>query len=132
MMYSPKTKPYPIGREHPRKQLPDCTKIRCPLSMLDHRVHFLINKFSDLDNAANHACLAVRKNMNPGKEIFTSNSFNSSKMNLGIFTCNLINRSHCLEGRIDDALQLYNYLLDHTPSLDHKIYDLLTKALVNA
>ncbi|KAJ4900034.1 Pentatricopeptide repeat-containing protein [Raphanus sativus] len=153
MMHSPKTKPYPIGRDHSRKQLPDCTKIRCPSSMLDHRVHFLINEVSDLDSAANHARLAVRKRMNPEKALFTCNAiisamfaagrsgdafdlfdffFNESKMKPDIAACNLIIKSHCEEGRLDNALGLYNHLLRHPPSPNHKTYDLLTEALVDA
>lgn len=51
-----------------------CTNVRCPLSMLGHRVHFLINEVSDLDSAANHARLAVRKRLNPEKALFTCNA----------------------------------------------------------
>ncbi|KAG2243746.1 hypothetical protein Bca52824_094407 [Brassica carinata] len=99
MMYSPKTKPYPIGRDHPRKQLPDCTKIRCPLSMLDHRVHFLINEVSDLDSAANHARLAVSKRMNPEK---------------ALFTCNAIIGAMFAAGRSGDAFDLFNFFFNES------------------
>ncbi|KAF3594469.1 hypothetical protein DY000_02026720 [Brassica cretica] len=133
-----------------RKQLPDCTNIRCPLSMLDHRVRFLINEVSDLDTAANHARLALNKRMNPEKAISTCNAiigamfaagrsgdafdlfhffFNEYKMKPDIAACNLIIKSHCEEGRLDDALRLYNHLLGHPPSPNHKTYDLSTKAL---
>ncbi|CDY09648.1 BnaC07g34130D [Brassica napus] len=107
-----------------------CTNVRCPLSMLGHRVHFLINEVSDLDSAANHARLAVRKRLNPEKALFTCNAMLLIKPDIA--ACNLIIKSHCEEGRLDNALRLYNHLLRHPPSPNHKTYDLLTKALVDA
>ncbi|CAN7081094.1 unnamed protein product [Brassica oleracea var. botrytis] len=58
--------------------------------------------------------------------------FNESKIKPDVAACNLIIKSHCEEGRLDDALRLYNHLLRHPPSPNHKTYDLLTKALVDA
>ncbi|KAL0659230.1 hypothetical protein Bca4012_079815 [Brassica carinata] len=58
--------------------------------------------------------------------------FNESKIKPDVDACNLIIKSHCEEGRLDDALRLYNHLLRHPPSPNHKTYDLLTKALVDA
>ena len=56
-------------------------------------------------------------------------------MKPNISSCNLIIKSHCEHGRLDDALRLYTHLSSSentTPSPDHKTYDLLTKALVDA
>ncbi|CAL9225682.1 unnamed protein product [Arabidopsis halleri] len=60
--------------------------------------------------------------------------FNKSKMKPNIASCNFIIKSHCDQGRLDDALRLYSHLLssDHTPSPDHNTYDHLTKAMVDA
>ncbi|CAA7055366.1 unnamed protein product [Microthlaspi erraticum] len=149
----PTSKPYPVGRDHPRKQRQDCTNIRGPLSLLQSRVRFLIHDVSDLDIAAKHARSVVRKR-NPERAISTCKAiigamcdngrsgdaldlfdffFNEFKMKPDIATCNLIVKSHCEQSRLNDALELYNHLSSyHTPSPDHKTYDLLTKALVDA
>ncbi|CAH8345717.1 unnamed protein product [Eruca vesicaria subsp. sativa] len=108
-----------------------------------------------IDTAAKHDLLAARKKIFPKEAISISKAiisamcnagqsgdpldlfdffFNESKMKPDISTCNLIIKSHCEEGRLEDALRLYNHLISMTtttPSPDHKTYDLLTKALVD-
>ncbi|WZY73573.1 hypothetical protein YC2023_005813 [Brassica napus] len=154
MSSSPKL--YPVGRDHPRPE--DRITILGGPSALLGRVKFLIDDIVDLDVAAKHArrAAAWKKRMEPHRAIETCNAiigamcdagrsgdaidlfdffFNKSKMKPNISSCNLIIKSHCEHGRLDDALRLYTHLSSSentTPSPDHKTYDLLTKALVDA
>ncbi|XP_010451452.1 PREDICTED: pentatricopeptide repeat-containing protein At3g60980, mitochondrial-like [Camelina sativa] len=148
MMFS--SKPYPIGRDLPLKQRPT---FRGPSSSLLSRVRFLINDISDLDVAAKHARLAARKKMNPEIATLISKTIigamcnagrsddaldlfdlflNKSKIKPDIACCNFIIKSHCEQGRLDEALGIYSHLLSNKPSPDHNTYDILTKAMVDA
>ncbi|WZZ29052.1 pentatricopeptide repeat-containing protein At3g60980, mitochondrial-like [Brassica napus] len=155
-MMSSSPKLYPVGRDHPRPE--DRITILGGPSALLGRVKFLIDDIVDLDVAANHArrAAAWKKRMAPHRAIETCNAiigamcdagrsgdaidlfdffFNKSEMKPNISSCNLIIKSHCEHGRLDDALRLYTHLSSSentTPSPDHKTYDLLTKALVDA
>ncbi|EOA15762.1 hypothetical protein CARUB_v10006900mg [Capsella rubella] len=148
MMSSPK--PYPIGRVIPQEQR---STISGPSSLL-RRVRFLIDDISDLDVAAKHARLAAtKKRMYPQEALFTSKAiigamcnagrsgdaldlfdffFNKSKLKPDIACCNFIIKTHCEQGRFDEALGLYKHLLSNPPSPDHNTYDILTKALFDA
>ncbi|KAL0690943.1 hypothetical protein Bca4012_090622 [Brassica carinata] len=155
-MMSSSPKLYPVGRDHPRPE--DRITILGGPSALLGRVKFLIDDIVDLDVAAKHArrAAAWKKRMAPHRAIETCNAiigamcdagrsgdaidlfdffFNKSEMKPNISSCNLIIKSHCEHGRLDDALRLYTHLSSSentTPSPDHKTYDLLTKALVDA
>ncbi|KAF3533507.1 hypothetical protein DY000_02042854 [Brassica cretica] len=155
-MMSSSPKLYPVGRDHPRPE--DRITILGGPSALLGRVKFLIDDIVDLDVAAKHArrAAAWKKRMAPHRAIETCNAIigamcdagrsgdaidlfdfflNKLKMKPNISSCNLIIKSHCEHGRLDDALRLYTHLSSSentTPSPDHKTYDLLTKALVDA
>ncbi|VVA99367.1 unnamed protein product [Arabis nemorensis] len=147
MRMTSSAKPYPIGRDHPRKQrLDDLRSNSRPLlSLIVQRVQFLINNISDLDTAAKHARLVVNKKVDPERAIPICTTiigamccakrsddaldlfhffFNESKMEPNIASCNLMIKSHCEEGRLDDALRLYSHLSYNTPRPDHNTYDL--------
>ncbi|KAG5415958.1 hypothetical protein IGI04_003525 [Brassica rapa subsp. trilocularis] len=122
-MMSSSPKLYPVGRDHPRPE--DRITILGGPSALLGRVKFLIDDIVDLDVAAKHArrAAAWKKRMDTPP----------SHRNL---QCD--HRRHVprwAHGHLDDALRLYTHLSSSentTPSPDHKTYDLLTKALVDA